>query len=204
MSGRVCEGLLETLVLEPAHKIWVGLCQKEKGRKKEEDISGRGNGVSQLWKGTLCGRVCSTGHMDLARVRDTYRGGAWETPEIMGSSLIMKHLTTWLRERICSEGIITRRAVTEKWQDGPCFRKTPLAGCAGPPLMLGGIPKSLTCPISPCTNQPLLSLQSPLLPLAPLLSRPTWVHLAWGWKYPMLPASPTHFHSPLITTSFTT
>lgn len=48
MPGRICEGLLETLVLEPAHKIWVGLCQKEKVRKREEDISGRGNGVSQL------------------------------------------------------------------------------------------------------------------------------------------------------------
>lgn len=41
---------------------------------------------------TLCGSFLSTGNMDLASVGDTYRGGVRETPEIMGSSLIMKTL----------------------------------------------------------------------------------------------------------------
>lgn len=41
---------------------------------------------------TLCSSVCSLGHIDLARVRDAYRGGMGEMPAIMGSSMIMKAL----------------------------------------------------------------------------------------------------------------
>lgn len=61
--GRIGGGLLEVVALEFGHNLWVGLCQRQRGKRDGRAFQQEEMVWTRCEKGTLWGSVCSTGHV---------------------------------------------------------------------------------------------------------------------------------------------